>query len=240
MKTFDYLKQSFFFFRQNFRDIATIQLPFLILLNALALWLDMNASETEDFRQTALSISLLSLVLMPIYWAATILYMQSKLENRPLQPFQAISLSFKYWKTLLFIFILTALAISGGLLLLIIPGIYIGIRLSFADYIGVVEGKSAWASLKQSWEETDDYFWVLLQGLLILYPTLQLVEIPITQYFTNQEDRSMLLELPIVVFLDLLSALITVYGFRIYCVMREEIRPESNNDRPKAIDDQNP
>ena len=240
MKTFDYLKQSFFFFRQNFRDIATIQLPFLILLNALALWLDMNASETEDFRQTALSISLLSLVLMPIYWAATILYMQSKLENRPLQPFQAISLSFKYWRTLLFIFILTALAISGGLLLLIIPGIYIGIRLSFADYIGVVEGKNAWASLKQSWEETDDYFWVLLQGLLILYPTLQLVEIPITQYFTNQEDRSMLFELPIVVFLDLLSALITVYGFRIYCVMREEIRPESNNDRPKAIDDQNP
>ena len=240
MKTFDYLKQSFFFFRQNFRDIATIQLPFLILLNALALWLDMNASETEDFRQTALSISLLSLVLMPIYWAATILYMQSKLENRPLQPFQAISLSFKYWRTLLLIFILTALAISGGLLLLIIPGIYIGIRLSFADYIGVVVGKNAWESLKQSWEETDDYFWVLLQGLLILYPTLQLVEIPITQYFTNQEDRSMLLELPIVVFLDLLSALITVYGFRIYCVMRDEIRPESNDSQSKTIDDQTP
>ncbi len=240
MKTFDYLKQSFFFFRQNFRDIATIQLPFLILLNALALWLDMNASDTEDFRQTALSISLLSLILMPIYWAATILYMQSKLENRPLQPFQAISLSFKYWRTLLFIFILTALAISGGLLLLIIPGIYIGIRLSFADYIGVVEGKSAWESLKQSWEETDDYFWVLLQGLLILYPTLQLVEIPITQHFTNQEDRSMLLELPIVVFLDLLSALITVYGFRIYCVMRDEIRPESNDSQSRTTDDQNP
>lgn len=223
MNTFDYLRQSFFFFRQNLAQIAAIQLPFLIPLNGLMLWLDINSDPASPaFSQHALLLSLLSLLVLPVYWAATIYYMQSRLDDQPLRAGQAILKGLTRWRTLLVIFILSGLAIASGLFLLIIPGIYIGVRLAFADYIGVLTPTSALSSLKQSWQQTDDYFWVLLQGLLILYPALQLVEFPISHYFASQEHRQLWLELPISVAIDLCSALITVYGFRVYCVMRAD------------------
>lgn len=225
MTTFDYLRQSAYFFKQNFFQIAAIQAPFLIILNGLALWLDINATPDTDIRQQAALLSILSLTFLPIYWGGTILYMQSRLDDTPITAKQAIYGSLFCWRALLFTFILTSIAVFTGLLLIIIPGIYIGVRLAFADYICVVEKKGAMESLKSSWERTDDYFWVLLQGLLILFPALQLIEMPIAHMFADMENRSIFIELPVFVFVDLLSALITVYGFRIYCVMRNETRP---------------
>lgn len=225
MNTFAYLKQSVYFFRQHFKAIAAIQLPFLLLLNGLGFWLETNAAEGENLQRQAGFISLIGLALLPIYWGATILYMQSVLDQRPFKASQAIIASLSFWRTLLFTFILTAFAIMGGLMLLIIPGIYIGVRLAFADYICVLEKRGAIDSLKQSWEDSADYFWPLLQGLLILYPALQILEILFAHLFSSGETRNLLIELPIFVFIDLLSALITVFGFRIYCVMRQEIRP---------------
>ncbi len=234
MNTFEYLRQSFFFFKQNFITIAKIQLPFLIILNGLALSMDMNAADTDDFRQQTAYISILSLSFLPIYWGATILYMQSKLSNSALTASQAIIASLSFWRSLLFTFILTSFAVFGGLLLLIIPGIYIGVRLAFADYICVLEKQTAVNSLKQSWKESADYFWTLLPGLAILFTGIQLIEMPIAHTLSTMEDRNLLVELPIVAIVDLLGALITVFGFRIYCIMREETKTEKHKpDNPE-------
>ncbi|MGY8870617.1 MAG: YciC family protein [Pseudomonadales bacterium] len=233
MSTFEYLRQSFFFFKQNFSVIAKIQLPFLVVLNGLALWLDINVTDTNEFREKTAYISILSLTLLPIYWGATILLMQSKLENSPISASQAIIASLSFWRSLLFTFILTSFAVFGGLLLFILPGIYIGVRLAFADYICVLEKQSALNSLKQSWKDTSDYFWTLLPGLAILFIGIQLIEMPIAHTLSNMEERSILIELPIVAVVDLLGALITVFGFRIYCVMREETRSkETGSSKP--------
>lgn len=233
MSTFEYLRQSFFFFKQNLTIIAKIQLPFLVILNGLALWLDINVTDTNEFREKTAYISILSLSFLPIYWGATILLMQSKLDNAPLSASQAIIASLSLWRSLLFTFILTSFAVFGGLLLIILPGIYIGVRLAFADYICVLEKQSALNSLKQSWKDTADYFWTLLPGLAILFTGIQLIEMPIAHTLSNMEERNILIELPIVAVVDLLGALITVFGFRIYCVMREESRPkETGSSKP--------
>jgi len=115
-----------------------------------------------------------------------------------------------------------------------VPGIFIGVRLAFADYICVVEKKSALQSLKQSWQDTDDYFWPLLQGLAILYIAIELINYPVVSFFQSMEDRQFIVELPILAALDLLSALITVFAFRMYCVMRDEIRPAKPIARSSA------
>ena len=235
MNTFEYLRQSFFFFKQNFVMIAKIQLPFLIILNGLALSMDINATDTDDFRQQTAYISILSLSFLPIYWGATILYMQSKLEGSVLTASQAIIASLSFWRSLLFTFILTSFAVFGGLLLLIVPGVYIGVRLAFADYICVLEKQSAVNSLKQSWKESGDYFWTLLPGLAILFTGVQLIEMPIAHTLSSMEDRNLIIELPIVAVVDLLGALITVFGFRIYCIMREETKTEKRKpDNPES------
>jgi len=66
-----------------------------------------------------------------------------------------------------YIFLLTAgiiymLLMIGGFIFLIIPGIFIGIKMMFYNQVILFEGKGLYDSLKRSWEITNGYFWSLL------------------------------------------------------------------------------
>lgn len=222
MNAFDYIKQSIYFLKQNFATLAAIQVPFLLAVNALALWVDQNDNVTM---QSVALVSLLSLLVMPIYWGATIFFMQSILDGTPLSPSQALAAGLGRWRSLLFTFVLSSFAIIGGLALLIIPGIYIGVRLAFADYICVLEKRSAIDSIRQSWIESDDYFWLLFQGLILIYPAIRLLEWGVLEVLESADITSILIKLPAITAVDILSILITIYGFRIYCLARNNEAP---------------
>lgn len=216
---FDYLRQTVFFFRQHLLTLAAIQLPFLILL-ALGQSLLLDGIEADDgSAQIRVGLaSALDLALLPFYWGATIFYLQSVIDNSPLKPSNAVLLSLRCWGRLLVTYVLNALAVALGLMLLILPGVYFGVRLAFSDYICVLEDKRPVAALRQSWDTSSDYFWVLLQGLAFLMGLLLLGKLAVSRLF----DGSELLLNAALVGLDFLSVLITIYGFRIYCVMRSE------------------
>ncbi len=57
--------------------------------------------------------------------------------------------------------ILSGLATLGGFILLVIPGIYIGIRLAFAQIAAVDAKKQAVEACKLSWEITKNRFWAV-------------------------------------------------------------------------------
>ena len=56
-----------------------------------------------------------------------------------------------------------------GFILLIIPGIYIGIRLSFIDYALVVDGKSTWWAIKHSRKVTEGKAWYLFKTYFLFF-----------------------------------------------------------------------
>ena len=72
--------------------------------------------------------------------------------------------------------------------------------------------------MRQSWDNSADYFWLLLQGLALLMGLLLLAKLAISRVF---EGSDLLLRAAMVL-LDFLGVLITIYGFRIYCVMRAD------------------
>lgn len=216
--TFEYLRQSIFFFRQHFVILATIQLPFLALLGVLGYVLQgsMIASDGEPGGSFIL-LGILQLGLLPLYWGATIFYMQSVLDGKPLSPMSAISLGMTSWGRLLLTYILNGLAVLLGLVALVIPGVIVGVRLAFADYICVLENKSASESIKQSWTQTKSYFWMMLQGFILIFLLLFLLEILIQQ-LVGSNAVGMLLSLIV----DFCGVLLTVFGFRVFSAMREE------------------
>jgi len=63
--------------------------------------------------------------------------------------------------------LLSALAMVGGFILLIIPGIIVGVRLSFVRF-AVMEGARPFESLHQSWHATRGHFWRMLGLVLVL------------------------------------------------------------------------
>ncbi len=217
---FDYLRQTLFFFRQHLWTLAAIQLPFLVLL-ALANYLllgDLTDTANPEAQMNAGIVSLLRLTLLPFYLGGTILYLQSVIDGRPLHPLTAILSSASCWGRLLLTYILNAIAVSLGLMLLIVPGVYFGVRFAVADYACVLERRGPVEAMRDSWDSTPAYFWVLLQGLALLMGVLFLGNILISQ---TVADQPLLLALVSVV-VDFLGVLVTIYGFRIYCLIRSE------------------
>ncbi len=64
--------------------------------------------------------------------------------------------------------ILAMLAVIGGLIMLIIPGIILMIQLAFASYVFVLEDKRGMASLTQSREYVKGYWWAFVGRDILL------------------------------------------------------------------------
>lgn len=74
---------------------------------------------------------------------------------------------------LLIMFILMGVLIVGGLLLLILPGIYLAIAYSFAPYLIIEKGLGVWESLETSRKAITQYWWryfglMIVSGLLVI------------------------------------------------------------------------
>lgn len=74
---------------------------------------------------------------------------------------------------LLIMFILMGVLIVGGLVLLILPGIYLAIAYSFAPYLIIEKGMGVWESLETSRKAITQYWWryfglMLVSALLII------------------------------------------------------------------------
>jgi hypothetical protein len=80
--------------------------------------------------------------------------------------------------------VLTAAAIFGGFLLLVVPGLIFAVRLAFTTQSVVVEGHRGPGALKRSWELTRGSFWrvfgVLLVAGLLTSLASTLIALPFT------------------------------------------------------------
>ena len=92
----------------------------------------------------------------------------SKSSNYSLDPMAALFIGFKKFLPLFGAYILCAIAIFFGLILLILPGIYVGARLALFPSFMMMENKGVFDSLKLSWEATDEHGSTLF-GLTLLF-----------------------------------------------------------------------
>jgi len=80
--------------------------------------------------------------------------------------------------------ILETLAVMGGFIMLIVPGIWLGVALMFMTYVFVIERRRGVDALRQSKDYLKGYWWaivgrVLLLGLMLLAAAI-IIEIPVT------------------------------------------------------------
>jgi len=223
--TFEYLRQSLFFFKTNLIPLAKINLPFLLASNILFAQVDLStASEnSQNLANSLLWMSFLNLLIMPIYWGATISFMQSTVQGPIYSVSQSIAASLKLWSKLFLVFLLTSACIFFGLMALVIPGIFIAVRLSIADYLCVVEKKPVLQSLQTSWKLTDQYGWTIFQGIAFILCTILILKTLVYSLLETYLSQLSFLNPVINSCFDLLNVLVMIYGFRIYCVIKQEL-----------------
>lgn len=220
--TLEYLRQSLFFFRNHANRLALIQVPFLALVSIVQYQLLQGVGDDRAQMQQGVFLgSVLDLALMPVYWGATLVYLRSVLEGQPLKVSQALMLGLSCWGRLLMTYILVALALTTGLLMLIVPGIYIGLRLAFAEFHCVMEGKGPLESISASWHSTREFFWPLFQGMALIIGLLLAIELALGSLLQGHKDLMMLLSLLI----QFLGVVPTIFAYRLYCVMKDDAKP---------------
>lgn len=213
----DYLKQSYYFFRSNFSNLLSIQLPFIAVLMLVQHTVIGTIEEGANLQNDLFLLTTMDLLFVPIYLGATIFYMQSIVDSRAITTLQAWGWGLQNWGRLFFTFLLSALAISMGLMLLVVPGLYIAVRLGLANQVCLLERKSPIEAMKLSWAGTADIFWTLAKGLAIIYGLLFVGELLLAPVV----EGNAILGFVGSAALDFLNVFGAIYTFRIYRAWRD-------------------
>ncbi|USD67005.1 hypothetical protein [Vibrio sp. SCSIO 43136] len=199
-------RESWYFFKQNITLIISILFPFFILTELVY----------AMFPESSLGQVLLPIFLLPISQAALIMGFQSRITGETLSAIQCYMKGLPYFPVLLGVFILSGIAMVVGLIAFIIPGFLFMSRLMIAQFEAVIGGKGVYESLSDSWNVVKPVTWPVLSGYLMI-TILSIVPMLLFGLLTSGAESPVLaLELIGGAIGTLLSALPTIYAFRIY------------------------
>ena len=129
-------------------------------------------------------LGLLGIIASVSFVGGLIAAFDSKTSDYSLDPMAALFIGFKKGFPIFGAYILCAIAVFFGLLLLILPGIYVGARLALFPSYMMMENKGVFDSLKSSWEATDEHGGTLF-GLTLLFIVIMLIP---SSIFTSMLD----------------------------------------------------
>ena len=130
--------------------------------------------------------------------------------------------AYLYFKILV-INLITALAIVLGLVLLILPGLYISARLLFASYLAIIFDKGIINSLKKSIEITQGKGWRVLGCLLaviIFFLFIMILVLAGPAAFLIEENINVYMAI-VFSFSFLFTTYITIYSYRLLTNLME-------------------
>lgn len=111
-------------------------------------------------------INLLGIV--PFVTGAAIFYVYQNLTNRGATIPDSMQAAGERFAQLVFLTFIVFVILLAGFILLVIPCVYLSIRLSFVYYALMIENRSAFDSLSRSWQLTQGHWWKIFWSFLVL------------------------------------------------------------------------
>lgn len=172
----EWLKDSFIFYQRHFVGLLSIVVPVAILQEfILTQWVyDEIIIDTEfQMQQLLLPVVLLAMTIKIVigsFLQVYVIYYIQAVLNGQLSNFKSIvGKPLAVLPYFIMLDILISVAMFFGLLIFIIPGIYIFIKLLLAQYFYLLGNKGLLESIKASWQATKGYGWDLLLGFIIIF-----------------------------------------------------------------------
>lgn len=166
------LRDSWYFFTRNLAAIALLCLPLIALeglaQQAVGAWSGSEASPVYGL--------VVGLLFYPLYTGALILFLDAR--SRGLQPRTAdlLAMALRLWPSFAVLAALSTLLIMLGVSLFVLPGLWVMIKLAFAEYLLVLRGLSPLAALRESFQMTTGHFLRILLCILCVMLPLWLLD----------------------------------------------------------------
>lgn len=161
MNAVSILRDAWYFYHRHVAHLALLCLP-LLLLEALARHL--LAPHLGEWQGSADLLA--GLLFYPLYGAALILYLDTRTRGLTPGAAQLLAMALRLWPALALLTALSSLLILLGASLFILPGLWLMVRLAFADFLLVLQGFSPRAALSDSIALTRGQFWRIFTVLM--------------------------------------------------------------------------
>ena len=138
-----------FFFWNNLNQIVGLCLPWLVAGAVVEYLIAINQEAFGD-KPVFLLAWAFNLLVYPIYTASLILLMAQTAEGRQPTNRALLGAAIKRWQPLLIVHLFGSLLAGFGILFLIVPGIWVMVRFSFAEFYLVLEDVDPIEAIKKS------------------------------------------------------------------------------------------
>lgn len=202
------LRDAWFFFTRHLTTLVPLCLPWIFLESLLQQQID----EAVGPQQMGAWSLVAGLLFYPLYTAALILFMDARGRDERPRVGQLWSAALRLWPAFALLAALTSLLIVLGLSLLILPGIFVMVKLSFAEFCLVLRGRSPLQALRESFEFTRGRFFLILAcSLVILLPVWSL-----EAWLADSAGDAVVLRVALHTLSGFFQLLLTIVAFRIY------------------------
>ena len=181
------LTDSYEFFVRHFTRIVAVCLPFLF---AASFFDYILATTYQSTPMAVVAPLLLNLLIYPIYTAALIQLMARRARQEEPTNGQLVVAGLQLWGPLFVLKTAMVIVIGLGFSLLIFPGIYLAIRMAFAEFHLVLFGANPKEAIRRSFEDTREHLALVLILLLVTYVPIFVLSVTldqIAQWLTGSE-----------------------------------------------------
>ncbi|MBA3581464.1 MAG: hypothetical protein H0W44_03310 [Gammaproteobacteria bacterium] len=205
------LAQAGQFFKNYWGALLWLSAP-IILLDKISLYI---ISRYYTIEQSTVAIIVITSLWMAWLAGAQILFIRDIAMGTPKPYSHYWRAAAAIWARLFFLRLLCGLLIGLGFVLLIVPGIIVGVRLVYAEFILVLEDRMINDSIQQSWHRSQLQFAALLFGLLVLYGVLISLAVS-ASYFTAAAETMNVLSLAADAVVDFLTVIPMIFLYRLF------------------------
>jgi Membrane domain of glycerophosphoryl diester phosphodiesterase len=192
------LSAAFQLYRRHWRTLvaiaAVVVVPLTLLQYGIGHWVRTNGQQLEDevvvstsfwaVAGASLLAALVALLLYQVLTGAITRNIAAEVVGQDLGLEQSYRFGFARLGPILVVSVLVALATILGLIVFIIPGIYIGVRLAVSIQALVVEGKRGTEAMRRSWDLVGGHWWHAAVTLLVAALITGVVNAVITAPFS--------------------------------------------------------
>lgn len=167
MNVLHVLRDSWYFFSHNWPAIVRLCLPLIVLEGLLLQQVDSHV----DGEALAVWRILAGLLFYPLYTGALILFLDARSHGQAPRARDLLAASLRLWPNFALMAGVSMLAILLGISLFVLPGLWLMVKLAFAEYLLVLRGLGPLRALHESFELTSGHFCsILLCVLAVMLP----------------------------------------------------------------------
>ncbi len=209
------------FYSSHLAVIAALCLPWLIAAALVEYGVISMVQDPEGAGPLLLVAWTFNLILYPIYTGALILLMARRAQREQPTNKELTAESIKIWQPLFMVHVIRSGLTALGFMFLIAPGVYVGVKLSFAEFHLVLEGLKPVDAIQKSFRATRPYFWMLLVLLAVFMGPLMLVTFVLVSML-QELNIGPVMNVTLSVLISFLLLFVDVIKFRVYMSARQD------------------